>query len=224
MPREPPSRVTRVLIADDHALFRAGLRALIGQAEDLECVAEAASADDAVVKAAQTKPDVVVIDLRMPGASGISATRRIVADHPGTAVLLLTMYEDAESVVDAMRAGARGYALKGSGEEDILRAIRAVGHGDAIFGPAVAHHILELFAGAPPRAARAFPDLTGREREILDLLARGASNGQIAHRLALSPKTVRNHVANICNKLQVPDRAQAALRARDAGLGRSTTA
>jgi DNA-binding NarL/FixJ family response regulator len=213
-------RGLRVVIADDHAVFRAGLRALIAQSEDLECVAEAGTADEAILKAAQWKPDVVVLDLRMPGGSGISATRRIVEDTPGVGVLLLTMHDDEQSVVAAMRAGARGYALKGSGEEDIIRAIRAVGNGEAIFGPAVANQILEMFAEAPSAAVRAFPDLTNREREILELLAHGASNGQIAYRLDLSPKTVRNHVSSICNKLQVVDRAQAALRARDAGLGR----
>lgn len=210
-----------VVIADDHAVFRAGLRALIAQTEDLECVAEAADADEAARKAAQWRPDVVVLDLRMPGGSGIAATRRIVRDVPDSGVLLLTMHDDEESVVAAMRAGARGYALKDSGVDDIVRAIRAVAHGEAIFAPAVANQVLELFADAPSAAVRAFPELTNREREILELLAHGASNGQIAYRLDLSPKTVRNHVSNICNKLQVVDRAQAALRARDAGLGAS---
>ena len=213
------TRKLKVLIADDHAVFRAGLRMLISQSDDLEVVAEAATADEAVLAAAQWHPDVIVMDLRMPGRDGISATRDILRDHPGAGILLLTMHDDEQSVVAAMRAGARGYALKGSGEEDIVRAIRAVGHGDAIFGPAVANQILGMFAEAPSAAVRAFPELTTREREILELLAGGASNGQIAYRLDLSPKTVRNHVSNICNKLQVVDRAQAALRARDAGLG-----
>ena len=212
---------TRVLIADDHAVFRAGLRMLLAQSDDLDCVAEAADADEAVLKAAQHKPDVVVLDLRMPGGpSGISATERIVRDNPGMPVLLLTMHDDEQSVVAAMRAGARGYALKGSAEDDIVRAIRAVANGEAIFGPAVADRILQLFSEAPSPAQRAFPELTEREREILELLADGAANGQIALRLDLSPKTVRNHVASICTKLQVSDRAQAALRARDAGVGR----
>jgi DNA-binding NarL/FixJ family response regulator len=215
------SRV-RVLIADDHPVFRAGLRMLVEREDDMECVAEAGTAQEAVDSALALKPDVAVIDLRMPERSGIWATRRIAAELPGVAVLLLTMHEDRESVMAAMDAGARGYAVKGADEDDIIRAIRSVGRGDAIFAPVVAGYIADAFAGAPSSAARAFPDLTDREREILEQLADGASNGQIAQRLGLSPKTIRNHMASICNKLQVVDRAQAALKARDAGLGRSS--
>jgi DNA-binding NarL/FixJ family response regulator len=209
----------RVLIADDHPVFRAGLRALIEQSGDLTFAGEAQNADEAVDKAGMLRPDVVVLDLRMPGG-GLSATRRIAAAVPSAGILLLTMHDDEESVLAAMRAGARGYVLKGAHEDDIVRAIRAVASGEAIFGAAVADLLLDLFADAPPAAERAFPDLTDREREILELLAHGSSNGQIAQRLDLAPKTVRNHVARICNKLQVLDRAQAALRAREAGLGR----
>ena len=210
----------RVLIADDHPVFRAGLRMLIDREDDMECVAEAGTAQEAIDKALACRPDVAVLDLRMPGGDGIATIRRIAAEVPDAGVLLLTMHEDEQSVLAAMRAGARGYVVKGSAEDDIMRAIRSVGRGEAIFGPSVAGHILELFASAPSPAARAFPDLTEREREILELLAGAASNGQIAQRLGLSTKTIRNHVSAICNKLQVVDRAQAVLKARDAGLGR----
>ncbi len=217
-------RKLRVLIADDHPVFRSGLRALIDQTDDLTCVGDADNADAAADKARLLAPDVAVLDLRMPGGGGLSATRRIAATSPGVGILLLTMHDDERSVLAAMRAGARGYALKGSDEEDVIRAIRAVGHGEVIFGAAVADLMLGVFADAPAPDERAFPGLTEREREILVLLADGASNGQIAQRLGLSPKTVRNHVSNICNKLQVLDRAQAALRAREAGLGRDPAA
>jgi DNA-binding NarL/FixJ family response regulator len=210
------------LIADDHPVFRAGLRMLVEREDDLECVAEAGTAQEAVDRATALKPDVAVIDVQMPEDTGIWATRRIVAELPGTAVLLLTMHEDRETVIEGMRAGARGYAVKGSDEADIIRAIRSVGRGEAIFGPSVVGYIADLLAGAPSPATRAFPDLTDREREILEQLADGAGTGQIAHRLRLSPKTVRNHMASICTKLGVLDRAQAALKARDAGLGRSS--
>lgn len=215
----PAQRPFRVLIADDHPLVRAGVRMLVDRQDDMRCVAEASSAQEAVDAAGACKPDVAVVDLRMPGATGVWATQRIVAAIPAVRVLVLTMHGEQESLSAALCAGARGYALKESGLDDIIRAIRAVGHGEAFFGPAVANHILELFADAPCTAMRAFPDLTEREHEILELLAHGSSNGQIAYGLELSPKTVRNHVSNICNKLRVVDRAQAALRARDAGIG-----
>lgn len=210
----------RVLVADDHPIFRSGLRTLIDQEDDLTCVALAGDGAEAIEKAAFHRPDVIVLDLRMPELDGIQATRQILSDTPSVGILLLTMDDDDESVLEAMRAGARGYVLKGSDEDDIIRAIRGVGRGDAIFGSAVAGLLLERLSDSPSTAARAFPELTGREREILELLAEGASNGQIALRLDLSPKTVRNHVSSICNKLQVLDRAQAALAARDAGFGR----
>jgi DNA-binding NarL/FixJ family response regulator len=211
----------RVLIADDHPLFRAGLRALIDEQEDMRCVAEASSAAEALDKAGTCRPEVAVLDLRMPGPTGISAVRRIVADAPSVGVLVLTMLDDEASVTSAMRAGARGYVLKDAPVDQVVSAIRAVGHGEATFGPAVANRILAPFAAAPSAAARAFPDLTERERTILERIADGASNGQIAYQLDLSAKTVRNHVSNICNKLQVLDRVQAALRARERGLGQT---
>jgi DNA-binding NarL/FixJ family response regulator len=217
-------RTLRILLADDHPVLRGGLRALMGETDDLEVVGEAATMPDVIDAAARLRPDVVVMDLRMPGGDGIEATRRIVGARPETSVLVLTMHDDEASVFAAMRAGARGYAVKGSDEEAILNAVRAVGRGEAIFGPAVADRLLEHLADAPALAARAFPDLTEREREVLELLSGGTSNGEIARRLQLSPKTVRNHVSNVCTKLGVSDRAQAALLAREAGLGRSTTA
>jgi DNA-binding NarL/FixJ family response regulator len=207
----------RILIADDHPVFRAGLRMLIDRQADMECVGEAGSAAEAIAEAAARRPDVAVIDLRMPGGDGLEATRRIAA--AGTPVLLLTMHEDQASVRAAIQAGARGYAVKGDDEDAIVRAIRAVGRGEAIFAPAVAGYVIDQLAGAPAPAA--FPELTGREREILELLAAGASTGEIALRLQLAPKTVRNQMAGIYDKLGVADRAQAALKARDAGLGRS---
>ncbi|HEY8582192.1 MAG TPA: response regulator transcription factor [Capillimicrobium sp.] len=210
----------RVLIADDHPLFRFGLRALFDREDDLDCVALASNGAEAIELARFHRPDVVVLDLHMPELDGIEATRRIVAELPGTGVLLLTMSDDDQAVLDAMRSGARGYVLKGSDEDDVVRAVRAVANGDAILGPAVAESLLDRLAASPSKAAQAFPELTSREREVVDLLARGTSNGQIALQLDLSPKTVRNHVSSICNKLQVVDRAQAALVARDAGFGR----
>jgi DNA-binding NarL/FixJ family response regulator len=216
--------VLRVLIADDHAVLRAGLRALVNSTDDLEIVGEAATAAEAVVRASELAPDVIVMDLQLPDASGIVATQEIVERSPDARVLILTMFDDEDSVFAAMRVGARGYALKGAEEEDLLRAIRAVAGGDAIFSPAVAQRMLAFFAGAPTRPARAFPDLSDREREVLELLARGSGNAQIANSLHLSPKTVRNYVSAICLKLQVSDRAHAALKARDAGLGRAPVA
>jgi len=210
----------RLLIADDHVAFRDGLRALLGTVEGLEVSGEAGSGDEAVTRAAALQPDVVLMDVRMPGLDGIEATRRIVATSPHIAVLVLTMFEDDESVFAALRAGARGYLLKGADRAEIVRAVRAVTSGEAIFGPAVARRLMAFFAA--PRtslAPQAFPELTEREREILELIARGLNNLAITQRLVLSPKTVRNHVSNIFSKLQVADRAEAIVRAREAGMG-----
>ncbi len=210
----------RLLLADDHVAFRDGLCALLGTVEGLEVVGEAGSGDEAVSRAAVLQPDVVLMDVKMPGLDGIEATRRIVATSPHIAVLVLTMYEDDESVFASLRAGARGYLLKGADRAEIVRAIRAVASGEAIFGPAVARRLMVYFAA--PRtglAPQAFPELTEREREILELIARGINNLAITQRLGLSPKTVRNHVSNIFSKLQVADRAEAIVRAREAGMG-----
>jgi DNA-binding NarL/FixJ family response regulator len=210
----------RLLLADDHGAFRDGLRALLDTVEGLEVTGDAGSGDEAVTRAAELQPDVVLMDVRMPGLDGIEATRRIVATSPHIAVLALTMYEDDESVFSALRAGARGYLLKGADRAEIVRAIRAVASGEAIFGPTIARRLIAFFAA--PRAGLApavFPELTAREREILELIARGMNNAAITQRLVLSPKTVRNHISNIFSKLQVADRAEAIVRAREAGMG-----
>jgi DNA-binding NarL/FixJ family response regulator len=212
--------VLRVLIADDHAVLRAGLRALVNSTDDLEIVGEAATAAEAVVRASELAPDVIVMDLQLPDASGIVATQEIVERSPDARVLILTMFDDEDSVFAAMRVGARGYALKGAEEEDLLRAIRAVAGGDAIFSPAVAQRMLAFFAGAPTRPARAFPDLSDREREVLELLAAGRSNDAIARELHISNKTVRNAVSGIYAKLHAAGRAEAIIKAREAGFGR----
>lgn len=211
----------RLLIADDHEPFRRGLRAMLRGERDLVIEGEAADGPTAFARAEALQPDVVLMDLRMPVLDGLEATRRILHTSPHIRVLVFTMADDAESVFTALQAGARGYLVKGALKADVLRAIRAVASGDAIFGPAVAQRLLHHFATARvPIGGAAFPELTEREQEVLGLLAHGRGNQEIAERLGLSPKTIRNHVANICTKLQVADRAQAVLRARDAGLGR----
>jgi DNA-binding NarL/FixJ family response regulator len=209
-------RVLRVLVADDHPLFREGLRALVADTPDIELAGLAADGAEAVEIALRERPDVVVMDLRMPGLNGVDATRKIVAELPDVAVLVLTMVEEDASIFAAMRAGARGYVLKGAGPETILRSIRVVAAGEAIFGPVVAARLTQFFLPGPTTA---FPDLTARERDILALMATGASNTVIAGRLGLTEKTVRNNVSNIFAKLRVADRAAAVARARDAGLG-----
>jgi DNA-binding NarL/FixJ family response regulator len=209
----------RVLIADDHPLFRDGLRKLIESAAEMNLVGEATTGAEAVELALELQPDVVVMDLHMPDMNGIEATRRIVETSPHVGVLVLTMFQDDDSVFAAMRAGARGYLLKGSDHDETLRAIRAVAAGDAIFGPAIAERLIAFFASGASGPPAAFPELTEREREVLELVAQGASNAGIAATLTLSQKTVRNHVSNIFTKLRVADRAQAVIRAREAGLG-----
>ena len=212
----------RILLADDHPLFRDGLRALIESVDDLSVVAEADNGDDAVTLALSHALDVVLMDVQMPGTNGIEATRRLVQRNPHIRVLMLTMFEDDDSVFAAVRAGARGYLLKGARQEETLRAIRAVANGEVIFGPGVAQRVMQLLTCARPAAsAPSFPDLTDREYEILDLIARRCSNAEIAARLVLSPKTVRNYVSSILDKLQVADRAEARIAAQAAGLGDS---
>lgn len=209
-----------VLIADDHQFFRDGVRALLDGQPDMECVGEATTGEEAVRRASEEQPDVVLMDVQMPGMSGVEATRLIVSSSPQIRVLVVTMFEDDSLVFAAMRAGARGYLLKGARHEDMVRAIRAVGSGDAIFSPAIAAKLVEYFAALQPsRPQQVFPELSSREREILALLARCHKNAEIAERLVISPKSVRNYVSNIISKLQVADRAQAILRAKDAGLG-----
>ena len=213
----------RILVADDHALFREGLGALLSSIPDTEVVGEAATGEHAIASAAELQPDVVLMDIQMPGINGIEATRRIVRDSPHIGVVVVTMFEDDDSVFAAMRAGARGYVLKGADQEEILKVIRAVAAGEAHFGPAIARRLMSFFSTPRPAAsAEAFPELTAREREVLDLIARGRNNPEIGAQLSLSPKTVRNHISNIFAKLQVADRAQAIIRAREAGLGRNS--
>jgi len=208
----------RVLIADDHPLFRDGLTALLTDGPGTELVGTAATGADAVDLARETQPDVVLMDLHMPGMGGIEATRRIVVGCPHAAVLVLTMFDDDGSVLSALRAGARGYLLKGASRDQIRCAIHAAASGEIIFGAQLAARMLACFTAAAAPSPL-FPQLTGRERQVLDLLAQGRANTAIATRLSLSPKTVRNHVSNILAKLQVTDRAQAIIQARDAGLG-----
>jgi DNA-binding NarL/FixJ family response regulator len=214
-----------VLVVDDHLPFREGLKALLATTADIAVIAEAANGPDAITRAHEHQPDVVVMDLDMPDSGeiqGVEATRQIVATSPHTAVLVLTVFEDPDSIFAALRAGARGYLLKGANLEQLTRAIRAVADGDAIYSPAIATRIQSYFATPPAHLPGVtFPELTDREREVLDLIAAGHNNSIIARRLSIRPKTVRNHISNIFSKLQVADRAQAIVRARQAGLGQA---
>lgn len=209
----------RVLVADDHPAFRAGLQLLLTDVDDIDVVGTAENGLDAIRLAQQLAPDVVAMDLRMPDLDGIEATRRLHEHLPDLGVIVLTMFEDDASVFAAMRAGARGYLLKGAEQDEIVRAIRAVAAGEAIFGPAIAQRIVEHFSTGGGTTRSAFPTLTDRERQVLELIAAGRGNATIAQDLSLSLKTVRNHVSNIFTKLQVSDRAAAIIKAREAGLG-----
>lgn len=209
----------RVLIVDDHTLFRDGLVGLLNSVDDIEVVGTAQDGQEAVHKAGESQPDVILMDILMPELNGIEATRAIIKDNPHMGVIMLTMFEDDESVFSAMRAGARGYILKGADQDDVLLAIRAVYRGEALFGPSIAARLMDFFTIPPSEPPQTFPELTEREHEILALIAQGMSNHEIAERLNISLKTVRNHVSNIYNKMQVTDRVQAVLRAREAGLG-----
>jgi DNA-binding NarL/FixJ family response regulator len=210
----------RVLVVDDHPLYREGLVTALAQIPDVEVVGEAGDGREAVEMAGTLEPDVVVMDLKLPELNGIDATREIVARRPATAVLVLTMLEGDDSVFAAMRAGARGYLLKGADRREIARALDTVASGEIVFSSGIASRVLAWFAAGRDRTPAPFPELTEREREILDLVARGLTNPAIAARLVLSEKTVRNHVSNVFTKLQVADRSAAVARARDAGLGR----
>ncbi len=213
----------RILIADDHPLFRDGLRVLLESVSDMQVIGEAATGEAALTQAQALQPDLILMDIKMPGINGIEATRRLLQTSPHLRILMLTMFEDDESVFAAIRAGARGYLLKGATQEETLRAIRAVASGEAIFGPAVAERLMHYFNSTRPAGKGAttqfFPELTEREYEILTLIAQRKSNTDLAVRLVLSPKTVRNHVSNILSKLQVADRAEAMRAAWAAGLG-----
>ena len=213
----------RILIADDHPLFRDGLHVLLESVPDMQVIGEAMTGNEVMAQATSLQPDIILMDIKMPSINGIEATRRILQTSPHIRILILTMFEDDESVFAAIRAGARGYLLKGAVQEETLRAIRAVASGEAIFGPTIAERLMHYFGSTRPTAksgpAQFFPELTDREYEILALIAQRKSNADIAARLVLSPKTVRNHVSNILSKLQVADRAEAMRAAWTAGLG-----
>lgn len=218
-------KLIRVLIADDHPFFRDGLRMLLEATPDTELAGEATDGDEAMKLAAELSPDVVLMDLRMPGPGGIEATRKILARNPDIGVLVVTMVEEDDSVFAAVRAGALGYLLKGADKEETLAAIRAVARGEAVFGPGIARRLTRYFSEGMARTRAStrhvFPELTEREREILDLVAAGKNNEEISQNLFLSLKTVRNYVSNIFTKLRVADRATAIVRAREAGMGKS---
>ena len=214
----------RILIADDHGVVREGLRAVLGSEPDMEVVGEAATGKEVVERAAELRPDAILMDIQMPQINGIEATRRILEGNPDIGVVVLTMFEDDDSVFSAMRAGARGYVLKGAPPSEILKVLRAVAAGDAHFGPEIARRLMSFFSEQSPASDQdIFPELSAREVEILDLIAQGHTNAKIAARLYLSPKTVGNHISHIFTKLQVADRAHAIIRAREAGLGREGT-
>lgn len=216
------TELIRIIVADDHTLFRDGLTALLNSVPDLEIVGQSASGSEAISQADELQPDVVLMDIQMPGINGIDATRRIVNTSPHIGVIVVTMFEDNDSVFAAMRAGARGYVLKGADQDEMLRTIRAVARGEALFGPAIAARLVEFFASIKPGLSPdLFPELTDRERQVLELVAQGKNNNTIAGELYISLKTVRNHVSNIFSKLQVADRAGAIIMARDAGMGQS---
>lgn len=211
----------QLYIADDHQLFRDGLRALLRSIDDIEIVGESSDGAAAINQITELQPDVVLMDIQMPGVNGIQASRKISATSPHIGIIILTMFNDDDSVFAAMRAGARGYILKGADQQELLRTIRAVYEGEALFGPAIADRLMDFFTGLTPRSTEGlFPELTNREHEVLELIARGLNNQQIADQLVIANKTVRNHVSNIFSKLQVADRAQAIIRAREAGMGK----
>ncbi len=214
----PTILLLTILIADDHPLFRKGLRALLATVPQVQVVGAAASGAEAVHLAEQLQPNLVLMDLQMPGGDGLTAIRQIVAAHPNIHILVVTMFEDDDSVFAAMRAGARGYVLKDMDDDEMIRAILAVGHGEAIFSSAIASRIMAFFSNRQTQPPALFPELTESEQNVLRLMARGLTNNAIAVQLAFSPKTVRNYVSNIFGKLHVADRTQAILRARDAGL------
>ncbi len=214
----------RILIADDHPVFRFGLKALLNADPETEVVGEATSGAEAIELAARLQPDVILMDLNMPGVNGIEATRRVLDHNPSVGILVITMFDD-DSVFAAMRAGARGYLLKDADKDEVVRAIVAVERGEAIFSPAIAQRMIQYFSAAPSGTSSQnqsgeFAELTERELEILDLIARGDNNQAIANKLSLSIKTVQNYVSSILTKLQVADRAQAIVRAREAGFGK----
>jgi DNA-binding NarL/FixJ family response regulator len=216
----------KVLIADDHVFYREGVRALLSNSPEITVVDEASNGDEVITKANELKPNVILMDIKMPGTNGIEATRRITQAEPNIGILVITMFDDDDSVFAAMRAGARGYLLKDADKDELVRAIVAVERGEAIFSPAIAQRMIQYFSAAPSASSSKkqsgeFAELTERELEILNLIARGDNNNTIANKLSLSIKTVQNYVSSILTKLQVADRAQAIVRAREAGFGKS---
>lgn len=213
----------KVLIADDHVFYREGVRALLSNVPDLEVVGEANNGEETILQADKLQPNVILMDLKMPGMNGIDATRKINETQPNIGVLVITMFDDDDSVFAAMRAGARGYLLKDADKDEVVRAIVAVERGEAIFSPAIAQRMMQYFSAASASSKKnqpsEFAELTEREYEILELIAQGDNNMVIANKLSLSIKTVQNYVSSILTKLQVADRAQAIVRARNAGLG-----
>ena len=215
----------KVLIADDHVFYREGVRALLSSVHEIEVVGEANDGEEAIAQASDRKPNVILMDLKMPGMNGIDATRRIHETDPSIGVLVITMFDDDDSVFAAMRAGARGYLLKDADKDEVVRAIVAVERGEAIFSPAIAQRMMQYFSSSPSASSKKnhpdeFAELTERELEILDLIAQGYNNLTISNKLSLSIKTVQNYVSSILTKLQVADRAQAIVRAREAGFGK----
>lgn len=216
----------KVLIADDHVFYREGVRALLSNSAEITVIGEANNGDEVIARAGELNPDVILMDLKMPGINGIEATRRIIQEKPNIGILVITMFDDDDSVFAAMRAGARGYLLKDADKDELVRAIVAVEKGAAIFSPAIAQRMIQYFTSSPSRPSVSktpdeFTELTERELEILDLIAQGHNNTVIANKLSLSIKTVQNYVSSILTKLQVADRAQVIVRAREAGLGKS---
>ena len=213
----------RVVVADDHPAFRAGLRLLL-QDSGLDVVAEAADGPQAVAAVVETRPDVALLDLQMPGLTGVEVTKRLQEVAPETRVLVLTMIEADETVLAAIRAGAWGYLLKGAGQDEIERAVRSVAGGQVVYGVGVAERVMAFFTASTGGAVGPFPQLSEREREVLRLAAEGRANADIARRLFLSEKTVRNRVSDVLTKLHAASRAEAVALARDAGLGPSPRA
>ena len=213
----------KLMIADDHRLFREGIKALLAVTDDIEIVGEVEDGESALARCQELQPDVILMDINMPGLNGIHASEQILQIQPQTRIIMLTMLEDDASVFNAMRVGARGYLLKGADPNEVLSVIRAVAEGQALFGPAIATRLMNYFKELGSKSGSTetltlFPELTERELEILRLISQGLNNPEIAQKLVLSPKTVRNHITNIFSKLQVADRAQAIVRAREAGL------
>jgi DNA-binding NarL/FixJ family response regulator len=213
--------IIRVLVADDQTITRSGLRGLLAAQADIEIVGEARNGEEAIELAASLQPDVILMDLRMPGVNGIEATRRIHRASPHIGILVVTVFEDDTSVFPAIRAGARGYLLKNTEQDELLRAIRTVANGGAVFSPGIAQRVLGYLSAPEPAAPQhTFDELTNREREILELIAQGKTNAEIATLLSLSPKTVSNNISNVLTKVQATDRAKLMLMALEAGWGK----